>query len=94
MNLNLNENLAIIAIRVANDIPVQSNYVPMISVYFLLSILYTFISFAWFVIADKLKTKKINSTEINITFWNRIVFLIIFNFMLISFLVVWLIISN
>ena len=44
--------------RVSSDIPVQSDYMPLISVFFFLSILFTFISFVWFVIAEKLRTKK------------------------------------
>lgn len=51
-------NLAIISVRVSGDIPVQSDYLPLISLFFFLSILYTFISFIWFVIAENLKIKK------------------------------------
>ena len=53
--------MAIISTRVAGDIPVQSDYMPLISFYFSLSILVTFVSFVWFVIAEKLKAIKFKS---------------------------------
>lgn len=50
--------MAIISVRVSSDIPVQSEYLPMISLYFLLSTFFTFISFNWFVAANYLKSTK------------------------------------
>ena len=50
-------NMGIISVRVASDIPVQSEYFPLISLYFFLSLLYTFVSFVWFVVANALRTK-------------------------------------
>ena len=36
------------SVRISSDIPNQSEYLPLITLYFLLSILYTFIGFMWF----------------------------------------------
>jgi hypothetical protein len=51
-------NQAIISVRVSGDIPVQSVYLPLISLFFFLSIFYTFLSFIWFIAAEQLKTRK------------------------------------
>ena len=51
-------NMAIISVRVSNDIPIQSEYLPLITLYFVLSLLFTFISFAWFVYLEYLKSQK------------------------------------
>jgi hypothetical protein len=40
--------MAMIAVRSAGDLPVISDYIPLINMYFFLSQLYTFISFSWF----------------------------------------------
>ena len=50
--------MAIISVRVSNDIPIQSEYLPLITLYFVLSLFYTFISFAWFVYLEYLKSQK------------------------------------
>ena len=55
--------MAIISVRVSNDIPIQSEYLPLITLYFLLSLLYAFISVAWFVYLEDVKSKK-NSSQI------------------------------
>ena len=55
--------MAIISVRVSNDIPIQSEYLPLITLYFLLSLLYAFISFAWFVYLEDVKSKK-NSSQV------------------------------
>ena len=55
--------MAIISVRVSNDIPIQSEYLPLITLYFLLSLLYAFISYAWFVYFDDVKSKK-NSSQV------------------------------
>ena len=47
--------------RIASQIPIQSDYLPLVSVYFFLSILFTFLSLVWFVTAEFLKNKKFNS---------------------------------
>ena len=52
-----------ISVRVSNDIPIQSEYLPLITLYFLLSLLYAFISYAWFVYFDDVKSKK-NSSQV------------------------------
>ena len=49
--------MAIISVRVSSDIPVQSDYLPLISLFFILSLFYTFISLYWFVLANYLRTK-------------------------------------
>ena len=55
--------MAIISVRVSNDIPIQSEYLPLITLYFLLSLLYAFLSYAWFVYLEDVKSKK-NSSQI------------------------------
>ena len=48
--------MAMISVRVSSDLPIQSNYLPLISLYFSFGILYTFISFNWFIIANVYRT--------------------------------------
>ncbi len=38
---------ALTGIRIASDLPVESEYIPLITVYIFVSILYTFIGFSW-----------------------------------------------
>jgi hypothetical protein len=45
------------SLRVATDLPVQSQYFPVISYYFLFSLFYTLISMIWFVMANYYMTK-------------------------------------
>jgi hypothetical protein len=40
--------MAIISMRSAGDLPLTSDYMPLISWYFFLSLLFTFASFMWF----------------------------------------------
>lgn len=47
--------------RVSSDIPVTSMYLPLISLFLFLCILNTFLSFFWFMIAEKLKSIKYKS---------------------------------
>lgn len=49
--------MAIISVRVASDIPIQSDYLPLISLYFILSLFYTFISLNWFVLLNHFRSK-------------------------------------
>ena len=51
-------SLGINAVRVSSLIPVESNYMPFISVYFFLSMLYTFLAFIWFILAEYFRSKK------------------------------------
>ena len=48
---------AVTGLRISGEIPVQSDYLPLITLYILLSILYTFAGFTWFIIANKLSKK-------------------------------------
>ena len=48
---------AVTGLRISGDIPVQSLYLPLITLYILLSILYTFAGFTWFIIANELSKK-------------------------------------
>lgn len=50
--------MAIISVRVVSDMPAQSRFMPYISIYFQLSLLFSLISFIWFIICEKCKTKK------------------------------------
>jgi hypothetical protein len=38
--------------------PIQSNGLPLISLFFLFSLSYTFISFVWFALVNEMKTRK------------------------------------
>ncbi len=51
-------NLAIISVRVSSDIPTQSRVLPLISLYFMMSLFYTSISFIWFVVYEQLFTTR------------------------------------
>ena len=44
------------AVRVASDIPAQSDYVPVMTQYFFVSILYTLISMFWFALINYYST--------------------------------------
>ena len=50
--------MAMIAIRVSSLMPVQSSYLPLISLYFFLSLFYSMIALTWFVIMDRFQQKK------------------------------------
>lgn len=50
--------MAIISVRVVSDMPAQSRYLPYISIYFILSLFFSFISFMWFILCDKFKISK------------------------------------
>ena len=50
--------LAIYSVRIASDFPTQSDYIPIISIYFKLGLLFTYISLLWFAYAEYLRTKK------------------------------------
>ena len=66
--------MGIISIRVSADIPVQSSYLPLISLFFLMNLLFTFISFVWFVFAEQFRTKNyLPSFFINVSdFYSKI----------------------
>ena len=49
--------LAIYSVRIASDFPTQGDYIPIISIYFILGLLFTFISLLWFTYAEYLRTK-------------------------------------
>lgn len=57
---------SVIALNVANEIPVQSRVLPLISLFFILSLFYSFVSFSWFTLAEYLREKKfkIKNTKI------------------------------
>jgi hypothetical protein len=48
---------AVTGVRISGEIPVQSQYLPLINLYILLSIIYTLIGFMWFLIANHLSKK-------------------------------------
>ena len=39
---------SVTSVRIAGDIPMQSEYLPLITLYFLLSIIYTFLGLTWY----------------------------------------------
>lgn len=49
--------LTVNSVRVSNDIPIQSDYIPTITIYFVISIFYPFISMFWFVIRNHFEKK-------------------------------------
>jgi hypothetical protein len=46
------------ALKVSDDMPIQSDHLPLITYYFFLSLLYSLISFVWFFVVDRLKSVK------------------------------------
>ena len=48
---------SVYSLRISTDMPVESNFVPMVTLYFILGISYTFLSFIWFIIANEFITK-------------------------------------
>ena len=50
-------SMGIISMRVASDMPIHSEYLPLISLYFMLGMFYTFLAFNWFVAANFCRTK-------------------------------------
>ena len=53
-------SLGINSVRVSSLIPIESRFTPLISFYFFLSMLYTFLAFVWFILAEYLKTRTKN----------------------------------
>ena len=49
--------LGVYGINVANIFPLQSDYIPTITIYFIMGITYTFLCLLWFVYAEYLKSK-------------------------------------
>lgn len=47
------------SLRISGDIPIQSEYLPLIMLYFVLSMVYTFLSLCWFVLCNYLTTRNI-----------------------------------
>ncbi len=45
------------SVRIASDLPVQSEYLPMISIYFFFGIIFTLISLIWFLVANYYSSK-------------------------------------
>ena len=50
--------LAIYSVRIASDFPVQGFYIPIISIYFIMGLLITFLSLVWFAYAEYIRAKK------------------------------------
>ena len=48
---------SIYSLRVSSDMPTQSQYLPMVTLYFLLGITYTFMAYMWFILANEYQTK-------------------------------------
>ncbi len=46
---------SVTSLRVSGDIPIQSEYLPLITLYFLLSIVYTFLGLIWYFFKGILK---------------------------------------
>ncbi len=110
-------NLGINSVRVSSLIPLESRFMSLISLYFFLSMLYTFLAFIWFIMAEYLKTRKffpifvlkalgknkIESTDSSnsniednirvIQMFNNAVLFLLFFVMLLSYLIIWCLIS-
>ena len=48
---------SVYSLRVATDMPVESNFLPMVTLVFVFSTTYTFLSMIWFIIANEFVTK-------------------------------------
>jgi hypothetical protein len=48
---------AVYALRIASDMPIQSDYIPSVSSYFLSSITYNLLAFFWFIYRNRASTK-------------------------------------
>ena len=46
---------SVYSLRLASEIPIQSKFLPMINLYFVFSIIYTFLGFFWFTIFENVK---------------------------------------
>jgi hypothetical protein len=46
------------ALKVSAEMPIQSDHLPLITYYFFLSLLYSLISFGWFFLMERFKTKR------------------------------------
>ncbi len=110
-------SLGINSVRVSSLIPLESRFMSLISLYFFLSMLYTFLAFIWFIMAEYLKTRKffpifvlkalgknkIESTDSSnsniednirvIQMFNNAVLFLLFFVMLLSYLIIWCLIS-
>ena len=49
---------SIYSLRVSSDIPVQSEYLPIIGYYFIFAISFILVSFIWFITLNKFSEKK------------------------------------
>lgn len=49
---------SVYSVRISNEIPIQSEYMPLITLYFILSIFYTLITFIWHIVKNFLTTNK------------------------------------
>ena len=47
--------LGVYSLNVSNGFPLQSDYIPIVNIYFFLGILYTFFSFCWFILVEYLR---------------------------------------
>ena len=59
--------LATFSVRSQADIAPQGQFLPMITLYYVLSIMYTFIALIWFIVADHWTTKQ-NVPKFLVTF--------------------------
>ena len=50
--------LAIYSLRISGDFPSQGEYIPIISIYFALGLILTFVSMIWFTYAEYMRTKQ------------------------------------
>ena len=50
--------LAIYSLRISGDFPSQGEYIPIISIYFALELVLTFVSMIWFTCAECMRTKQ------------------------------------
>ena len=48
---------SVYSVRISGDMPVESNFLPMVTIYFILGITYAFVSMIWFIIANDFITK-------------------------------------
>ena len=58
VNMTIFLTYAVYALRINNDLPTQSDFVPTIAIYFLISIIFTLLAMIWFFFCNQMTTKK------------------------------------
>ena len=57
ISLTIFLSYAVYALRISSDLPVQSEFIPFITIYYIASIFLTFVSMLWFCLLNRMQTK-------------------------------------